>query len=231
MRWETPLLLVSAIAAGSCRSKTSGPRAPITAVSSERKPRPSWVASLTKPLAATLYAPPGANADAIVALFDRYRKVNPSIKLARVEDATTRITLQYGAHSATIDSRHGVDLAEPTGTSYVIARTMHEVRDADAGTKHRVGFLVGEKQGGFRELADYLAKNHPTYMLEEVDTQEGKKPMPAELEALITTTPTEGIAPKELRRVDEFLMHGKPVALFMNNLVLKPADPSMNLHV
>jgi hypothetical protein len=68
----------------------------------------------------------------------------------------------------------------------------------------------------------------PYYKLEAVDTSKGEKEIDAGLDGLIVSQPEEEIPPKELHRIDQFLMRGKAVAVFANPLHIKEADPSMN---
>lgn len=123
----------------------------------------------------------------------------------------------------------GVLFSDVTGTSYLIARTLHEAHEAAEGVKHRIGFLVGSKQPGLDALKEDFAKTHPSYALEPVEVYDKGNGVPADLEALIVAPPREPVDSKKMRRIDEFLMRGRSVAILTGHGELHDADPSMNV--
>lgn len=214
-----------------CRSKQPE-KAAISPTVEEKKPaKVSWVASLKGPVAIRIEAP-ARDAEAVkpfVALCERYRKAKADLTISTTVGDKSRIEIGYGGKTFALGADDGVLWSDVAGTSYLIARTLHEARDAADGVKHRIGFLFGRKQPGLEELKADFARTHPSYALETVDAYDKSKPIPPELEALIVAGPREGISERELRRVDEFLMRGRSVAILTSHAELKFADPSMNV--
>jgi ABC-type uncharacterized transport system involved in gliding motility auxiliary subunit len=74
----------------------------------------------------------------------------------------------------------------------------------------------------------------PFYKLEDVDLNNGESEINKELSGIILTQPGKDYTEKELRRIDQFLMEGRAVAIFAGAVNLKASDATMkaelNLH-
>jgi hypothetical protein len=114
------------------------------------------------------------------------------------------------------------------GLEFLISNKIRELRDKEDKIVHRIGYLQGHKEKGYQELSQIFGKYFPYYKFEGVDLSKGEKDVDESLDGLILTTPEEEIPSKELRRIDKFLMKGKALAVFANNVHIKDADPSMN---
>ena len=138
------------------------------------------------------------------------------------------MVLTYGGEKATVDQQDGLDERNPMGLEFLISNKIRELRDKEDKIVHRIGYLQGHKEKGYQELSQIFGKYFPYYKFEGVDLSKGDKDVDESLDGLIMTTPEEEISTKELRRIDKFLMKGKALAVFANNVHIKDADPSMN---
>src|SRR5207302_356856 len=73
-----------------------------------------------------------------------------------------------------------------------------------------------------------ITQNFPFYSFQDVDLKNGDSEIPDELDGLIVTQPGKDITEKELRRIDQFLMKGKSLAVFASAVNLKDHDATMN---
>lgn len=225
---------VLAVVACGCRTN-SAEKSAITPVPVEKRAPTvkSWLSSLKQAVTIRIEAP-ASDAEAIkpfVALGERYRKVKPDVTVTATTGATRRIEIAYGGKTIALGPEDGVQFTDVAGTSYLIARTLHQSYEAAEGIKHRIGFLVGNKQSGLDELKTEFAKARPSYVLEPVEALEGEKSIAPELEALIVSAPREPTDPRTMRPIDEFLMRGRSVAILSSHGELRAADPSMNLRL
>ncbi|MBL8720017.1 MAG: GldG family protein [Myxococcales bacterium] len=138
------------------------------------------------------------------------------------------LVMTYGGEKATLDQQDGFDERNPTGLEFLISGKIRELRDKEDKIVHKIGYLQGHKEKGYQELSQVFGKYFPYYKFEAVDLAKGEKDVDETLDGLIMSTPDEEISTKELRRIDKFLMKGKALAVFANNLHLKDTDPTMN---
>ena len=114
--------------------------------------------------------------------------------------------------------------AGPAGM--VIAKT----KDGDIGVltghdeiKPSEPNLVPSNMGKFA-MQTIISQNFPFYSFQDVDLKNGDSEVPDELDGLIMTQPAKDISEKELRRIDQFLMKGKSLAIFAGAVNLKASD-------
>lgn len=138
------------------------------------------------------------------------------------------LIMTYGGEKATLDQQDGFDERNPTGLEFLISGKIRELRDKEDKIVHKIGYLQGHKEKGYQELSQVFGKYFPYYKFEAVDLAKGEKDVDETLDGLMISTPDEEISTKELRRIDKFLMKGKALAVFANNLHLKDTDPTMN---
>jgi ABC-type uncharacterized transport system involved in gliding motility auxiliary subunit len=149
------------------------------------------------------------------------------------------IVIKYGGEKAVIPALHP---ARNTGLEFFITNKIREIRDKNDGIKHRIGVITGKDelkltdnnlvarqgQGQSPNLQQIITSNFPFYTLEDVDLGEGASPIDAEIEGLIITQPAKDYTDKELRRIDEFLMHGnKALVVIASAVNLKANDATM----
>jgi hypothetical protein len=152
----------------------------------------------------------------------------PSAKQATIGEGYLGMVLSYGGERAVVDQQDGLDERNPQGLEFLISNKIRELRDKEDNIVHKIGYLQGHKEKGYQELSQIFGKYFPYYKFEGVDLAKGDKEVDPTLDGLIIPTPEEEIPVKELRQIDKFLMKGKTVAVFANNVHLKDADPAMN---
>lgn len=128
------------------------------------------------------------------------------------------------------------------GLEFWITNKMREIRDKADDVKHRIGVVSGKDElklsdtnlvpkqgrGGAPSLQNILEQAFPFYKIEEVDLKDGASEIDKELAGLIITQPQKDYTEKELRRIDEFLMHGgKSLVVYASAVTLKAHDASM----
>src|SRR5262249_54900079 len=89
-------------------------------------------------------------------------------------------------------------------------------------------------RGGGPNMKAILEQALPFYKIEDVDLQNGDAEINKELLGIIITQPAKDFTEKELRRIDQFVMQGRALAIFAGAVNLKASDPGMkaelNLH-
>jgi ABC-type uncharacterized transport system involved in gliding motility auxiliary subunit len=136
------------------------------------------------------------------------------------------MVMTYGGERVTLEPPE-FDEHNVAGLEFFISNKIRELRDKEDKIEHKIGFLQGHKEGGYQELSQIFGRYFPYYKLEAVDLAKGEKAIDEKLDGLIIAQPDEEIPSKELRRIDQFLMRGKTVAVFANNVHIKGGDPSM----
>ncbi len=146
------------------------------------------------------------------------------------------IAFEYGA------SRDAIKFLPPDraeGNAFWIANKMQELRDKEDGVKRKVGVLTGHGEIRLSEpnllpasmgkpsLVEIIGTNFPTIVFPDVDLRAGEAEIDAALDGLIITQPSTDLSEKELRRIDDFVMKGKSLAVFASAVNVKPSDPLM----
>jgi ABC-type uncharacterized transport system involved in gliding motility auxiliary subunit len=129
------------------------------------------------------------------------------------------------------------------GLEFWISNKIREIRDKADSIHHKIGVVTGKdeikltdtnlvpSQGGQRggpSIKGIIDQAFPFYKIEDVDLKDGATEINKELDGLIITQPGKDYTDKELRRIDEFLMHGnKSLVVFASAVNLKQGDASM----
>jgi ABC-type uncharacterized transport system involved in gliding motility auxiliary subunit len=126
------------------------------------------------------------------------------------------------------------------GLEFWITNKIREIRDKGDDIHHKVGVLSGhdEIKPGDNNLAPapnnkismqaIITQNFPFYSLQDVDLKGGESEVPDELDGLLITQPGKDLTEKELRRIDQFVMKGKSLAVFASAVNLKANDATMS---
>jgi len=126
------------------------------------------------------------------------------------------------------------------GLEFWITNKVRELRDKGDGIKHKVGVLTGHDemklseanlvpaQMGRPSMQEVISRNFPFYTFVDVDLKGGDAAIDDTLDGLIMLQPGKDITDKELRRVDEFVMKGKSLAVFASAVNIKEHDATMN---
>jgi ABC-type uncharacterized transport system involved in gliding motility auxiliary subunit len=73
-----------------------------------------------------------------------------------------------------------------------------------------------------------ITQNFPFYTFVDVDLKGGDSEISDDLDGLLVTQPGKDLTEKELRRIDQFVMKGKSLAVFASAVNVKANDASMN---
>ena len=126
------------------------------------------------------------------------------------------------------------------GLEFWITNKIREIRDKGDDIHHKVGVLTGHDEikpsdnnlapteAGKISIQGIITQNFPFYSFQDVDLKNGESEIPDELDGLIVTQPGKDLTEKELRRIDQFLMKGKSLAVFASAVNVKANDATMN---
>ena len=126
------------------------------------------------------------------------------------------------------------------GLEFWITNKIREVVDRADDVKHKIGVLTGHDEMKLSEpnlvpsnmgkpsMQEIITRNFPFYTLTDVDLKNGDAEIPDDLDGLIITQPNKDLTEKELRRIDQFLMKGKSLAIFAGAVNMKAGDATMN---
>jgi ABC-type uncharacterized transport system involved in gliding motility auxiliary subunit len=126
------------------------------------------------------------------------------------------------------------------GLEFWITNKIREIRDKGDDIHHKIGVLTGNdemkpsdanlvpSQMGKYSIQQIITQNFPFYTFQDVDLKGGESEVPDELDGLLVTQPAKDLTEKELRRIDQFVMKGKSLAVIASSVNVKASDASMN---
>ncbi len=126
------------------------------------------------------------------------------------------------------------------GLEFWITNKVREIRDKGDDIHHKIGILTGHDElkttendlaptnMGKISMQGIITQNFPFYTFQDVDLKGGETEVSDDIDGLLITQPGKDISDKELRRIDEFLMKGKTLAVFASAVNLKASDATMN---
>jgi ABC-type uncharacterized transport system involved in gliding motility auxiliary subunit len=125
------------------------------------------------------------------------------------------------------------------GLEFWITNKVREIRDKGDDIHHKVGILTGDDELkpsdpdlvphniGKYSIQQIITQNFPFYVFTEVDLKGGDTEIADDLDGLIITQPGKDLTDKELRRIDQFVMKGKALAVIAGAVNLKASDATM----
>jgi ABC-type uncharacterized transport system involved in gliding motility auxiliary subunit len=125
------------------------------------------------------------------------------------------------------------------GLEFWITNKIREIRDKGDDIHHKVGVLTGDDpiklsdpdlvphNVGKYAIQQIITQNFPFYTLTDVDLKNGDSEVPDDIDGLIVTQPGKDLTEKELRRIDQFVMKGKALAVIASAVNLKASDATM----
>ncbi|MDP9033643.1 MAG: GldG family protein [Myxococcota bacterium] len=126
------------------------------------------------------------------------------------------------------------------GLEFWITNKIREIRDKGDDIHHKIGVLTGNDEikpsdnnlapsnmGKF-SMQGIITQNFPFYSFQDVDLKNGEAEVPDDLDGLIVTQPGKDLSEKQLRRIDQFVMKGKSLAVFASAVNVKPSDATMS---
>jgi ABC-type uncharacterized transport system involved in gliding motility auxiliary subunit len=126
------------------------------------------------------------------------------------------------------------------GLEFWITNKIREIRDKGDDIHHKIGVLSGHDEikttdnnlapanMGKISMQGIITQNFPFYTFQDVDLKNGDTEISDDLDGLIVTQPGKDLTEKELRRIDQFVMRGKALAVFAGAVNLKANDATMN---
>ncbi len=126
------------------------------------------------------------------------------------------------------------------GLEFWISNKIREIRDKGDDIHHKVGVLTGDDSLkltdpdlvphniGKYSIQQIVTQNFPFYTFVDVDLKGGDSEVPDDLDGLIVTQPGKDLTEKELRRIDQFVMKGKALAVVASAVNLKANDATMS---
>src|SRR5580698_5465522 len=128
------------------------------------------------------------------------------------------------------------------GLEFWISNKLRELRDKAENSKHKIGVLTGHDEikltdanlvpgghgGKGPSVQDIVTQNFKFYEFHDVDLKGGDSAIDDSYDGLIITQPGKDITEKELRRIDEFVLKGKSLAVVASSVNVKASDATMN---
>jgi ABC-type uncharacterized transport system involved in gliding motility auxiliary subunit len=155
---------------------------------------------------------------------------------AAVAQGYMGLVLKYGAEK---DAIKFMSPGESSGMEFWITNKIREVRDKADNLKHKIGVLTGDDemkltdanlvpaQSGKPSMQQIITQNFPFYVFQDVDLKGGDSEIDGDLDGLIITQPGKDLTEKELRRIDQFVLKGKSLAIFASAANEKENDATM----
>jgi ABC-type uncharacterized transport system involved in gliding motility auxiliary subunit len=156
---------------------------------------------------------------------------------AAVAQGFMGLVLKYGSEK---DAIKYLPPEQSQGLEFWLTNKIRELRDKADNLKHKVGVLTGHDEiklseanlvpsnAGKPSMQQIISQNFPFYTFQDVDLKGGDTEIDDGFDGLIITQPGKDLTEKELRRIDQFLMKGKSLALFVSSVNLKDHDPTMS---
>jgi ABC-type uncharacterized transport system involved in gliding motility auxiliary subunit len=126
------------------------------------------------------------------------------------------------------------------GLEFWITNKIREIRDKGDDLHHKIGVLTGHdelkpsdndlvpSQMGKYSMQTIITQNFPFYTFQDVDLKGGDTEISDDLDGLLVTQPGKDLTEKELRRIDQFVMKGKSLAVIASAVNVKANDATMN---
>src|SRR5580658_9510461 len=124
-----------------------------------------------------------------------------------------------------------------------ITNKIREIRDKGDDIHHKIGVLTGDDslklsdpdlvphEAGKVSMQQIVTQNFPFYTFTDVDLKGGDTEIADDLDGLIITQPGKDLTEKELRRIDQFVMKGKSLAVFASAVNTKASDATMSANL
>jgi ABC-type uncharacterized transport system involved in gliding motility auxiliary subunit len=156
---------------------------------------------------------------------------------AAVTQGFMGMVLKYGSEK---DSIKFLPPERSDGLEFWITNKIREVSDKGDNIHHKIGVLTGHDemkltdadlvpaQMGKSTLQQIITQNFPFYTFVDVDLKNGDTEIDDALDGLLVLQPGKDLVEKELRRIDQFVLKGKSLAVFASAVNIKAGDATMN---
>jgi len=129
-----------------------------------------------------------------------------------VTESYLGVAFQYGGKVESISFAADINTLE-----YQISSTIRRL----IGKKKKVGFTSGHGEPSVFQGLTAVQEALKEYEVTTVDLTEGKKPIPGDVDLLVMVGPRKQLPERAIYEIDQFLMKGKSVALFIDGMVLE----------
>src|ERR1700730_7874443 len=170
-------------------------------------------------------------------LEQRFGEASDTDEKAAVTQGFMGLIFRYGEQQDVIKF---VPPDRTDGLEFWISNKVREIRDKGDDVHHKLGVLTGHDEikttednltphnMGKYAIQGIITQNFPFYSFQDVDLKNGDSEIPDELDGLVITQPGKDLTEKELRRIDQFVMKGKSLAVFAGAVNVKASDATMN---
>ena len=149
------------------------------------------------------------------------------------------LVFKYGSEKDVIPQ---LPPGELTGFEFWLTSKIRELVAKVDDKKNKIGVITGHDeiklsdanlvpskggQEGGPSVQQIITGRFPYYAVTDVDLKGGEAGVPDDLDGIIVTQPGKDYTDKELRRIDEFLMRGKSVAIIASAANVKSGDAQM----
>ncbi len=147
------------------------------------------------------------------------------------------MVIHYGDDKDTIPQ---LQPGHSDGLEFWISTKIQELRDRGEKISHKIGVVSGKDElklsdthlvpGGGQgkpSLQAIMSQHFKSYEVKDVDLKGGESEIDDALDGLIITQPGKEYTEKELRRIDQFVMKGKSLAVFASAVNTKQGDATM----
>jgi gliding-associated putative ABC transporter substrate-binding component GldG len=131
---------------------------------------------------------------------------------ASVSESYLGVAFQYGGKVESIPFVTDIATLE-----YQISSTVRRL----TGKKKKIGFATGHGEASLYQGLNAAREAIKDYDVTSVDLSEGKTPIPADVDVLVMVGPQQPLAEKAKYELDQFLMKGKGLALFVDGMILE----------
>jgi len=157
---------------------------------------------------------------------------------ADVNTGVFGIALGYRAEKEKIPVL-GAD-AEVASTEFFLINKIRELTARADGKKQRIGVLVGHHEvdlasphlvpsssGMSPNMRGIMNQYFPFYVFVDVDLKAGTAGVPDDIDGLLVVGPADDLTEAELRKLDEHVLRGKPLAIFASAATVRAGDLEM----
>ena len=156
---------------------------------------------------------------------------------AAVTQGFMGMVMKYGSEK---DSIKFLPPERSDGLEFWITNKIREVSDKGDNIHHKIGVLTGHDEAkltdadlvpasmGKSTLQQIITQNFPFYTFVDVDLKNGDAEIDDSLDGLLVLQPAKDLVEKELRRIDQFVLKGKSLAVFASAVNIKAGDATMN---
>ncbi len=166
------------------------------------------------------------DADAAGCTKQALQSVDVNAQQAQVMEVYRCVSFEY------LGRRDKIEFLPPgvQGLEYEISSIVKNLTTPEAQRERTIGFLTGHgeltPEEGMQFLPQVMEQERITYHTRAINLSNGDQAVPTDIKGLIIANPQRQLNDRELRRLDEYLMHGGSIALFAGGVNFGSTDPT-----